>query len=132
MSNHYHAVAWIDHHEARIIHFNADERERRRIAPSDPPHHLHIKAGSPAGTHVTDEPAFYADVVAALRDTPAVLLAGPATAKDEFIRYTQRHAPEMISHIVKHEKMDHPTDNQLLAAARRFFASADRLTPQRG
>ena len=24
MATHYHAVVWIDHHEARVFHFNAD------------------------------------------------------------------------------------------------------------
>jgi hypothetical protein len=132
MSQHYHAVVWIDHHEARIIHFNADESETQRITPADPPPHLHIKAGSPSGTHVSNEPGFYADVAAALRDTPEILVAGPATAKDEFMKYIAHHAPGMIGHIMKQEKMDHPSDNQLLAEARRFFAQADRMTPQRG
>ena len=62
MSSHYHAVVWIDHHEALVIHFNADAAEERHLHPVDPPRHLHVKAGGAAGTHITDEPSFYRDV----------------------------------------------------------------------
>src|ERR1700743_2588585 len=131
MPHHNHAVVWIDHHEARIIHFNAVESDQHHVTPVHPPRHLHLKAGSPSGTHVTDEPGFYADVLAMLHDISAILIGGPATAKDEFAKHVARRAPEMISHIFKQAGMDHPTDNQLLAEARRFFARADRMTPQR-
>jgi hypothetical protein len=33
MSEHVHAVVWIDHHEARIFHFNASEADGLVTAP---------------------------------------------------------------------------------------------------
>jgi hypothetical protein len=36
MSEHVHAVVWIDHHETRIFHFNASEADGRVIHPDRP------------------------------------------------------------------------------------------------
>jgi len=43
-----------------------------------------------------------------------------------------KHEPAMIERIVGIETLARVTENQLLAEARRFFAKADRLRPQRG
>ena len=32
MSHHFHAVVWIDHHEARILEFNADDAKADKVA----------------------------------------------------------------------------------------------------
>lgn len=132
MSDHYHAVLWIDHQDARIIHFNADSAEEERIKPADPPRHLHVKAGSPSGTHITDEPQFYRDVAGALGEAREILVTGPSTAKAEFLKYVHKHAPQMMEQIAGIETLARVTDNQLLAEARRFFDKADRLRPQLG
>jgi hypothetical protein len=130
MTAHYHAVVWIDHHEARVIHFNAETTEEERVHPADPPKHLHVKAGSASGTHITDEPRFYRDVVDALADTHEILVTGPSTATAEFLRYAHKHAPALIKRIAGIETLDRLTDNQLLAEGRRFFLNADRMRPQ--
>ena len=130
MTVHYHAIVWIDHHEARIIHFNADAADEERVRPADPPKHLHVKAGSASGTHVTDEPRFYRDVVDALADTREVLVTGPSTAKADFAKYAHKHAPALMERMAGIETLDRVTDNQLLAEGRRFFLNADRMRPQ--
>lgn len=130
MSGHYHAVLWLDHHEARVIHFNADESDSERVRPADPPRHLHVKAGSASGTHITDEPEFYRDVAEALGDAHEILVTGPSTAKTEFVKYLDKHSLPTGRCIVSVETMDHLSDNQLLVEARKFFARADRLRPQ--
>jgi hypothetical protein len=132
MPGHYHAVVWIDHHEALIIHFNADTADEQRIRPADPPKHLHIKSGAPSGTHIRDDPQFYRDVAAAIADAHEVLVTGPSTAKAELVKHFHKHAPQLIERVAGIETLDRMTDNQLLAAARRFFAQADRMRPQLG
>lgn len=132
MSSHYHAAVWLDHHQALIVHFNADTAETQHLHPADPPRHLHVKAGSAAGTHITDEPSFYSDVAQALADAKEILLTGPSTAKVEFLKHLHRKAPAMMERIVGVETLARVTDNQLLAEARDFFANVDRLRPQRG
>ncbi len=132
MVEHYHTVVWIDHHEARTIHFNPNAAEEEIVHPAHPPRHLHAKAGSAAGTHVTDEPEFYADVDASLGAAKAILVTGPSTAKTEFIKYVHRHHPQLLDRIWGIETLARVTDHQLVAEGRRFFAKADRMHSQLG
>jgi hypothetical protein len=130
MPSHYHAVVWLDHHKARIIHFNAEVSESERVRPAEPPRHLHVKAGSPSGTHITDEPQFYRDLATALGDAQEILVTGPASAKTEFLQYLRKRAAATGRRIVGLGTLDHLTDKQLLAEAREFFNRTDRLRPQ--
>ncbi len=132
MTSHYHAVVWLDHHEARIIHFNADAAAEEVVRPINPPRHLRAKAGSASGTHVSDEPEFYREVAAAFDDAKAVLLAGPSTAKTEFVKYLHQHSPQALKSVAGIETLARVTDHQLLAEARRYFAKADRMRSQIG
>ena len=132
MTAHYHAAVWLDHHEARIVHFNRDADDEERVRPADPPRHLHVKAGSRSGTHITDEPAFYRDVAADLAAAHEILILGPSTAKAEFVKYLHKHAPATAARVTGIETLARVTDPELLAEARKFFAAADRMRPQRG
>ncbi len=132
LAAHYHAVLWIDHHEAHVFHFNADEADEKTLHPVHPPRHLHGKAGSASGTHIADEPEFYRDVAAAVADAHAILVVGPSSAKTEFVKYLHKHAPQAFDRVSGIETMDRVTDNQILAEARRYFGQADRMRPQRG
>ena len=126
---HFHGVIWLDHHEARIIHFNATDSDELTVRPEHPPRHLHIKSGSASGTHITEEPAFYRDVAKECEAVSAILLTGPSTAKGEFVKYLAKHSPQTSSHIWGVETLAQVTDPHLLAEARRFFAGADRMHP---
>lgn len=132
MTSHYHAVIWIDHHEAKIIHFNADAAEEELVRPVHPPRHLHAKAGSPSGTHVTGEPEFYRDVAKSFDNAHAVLITGPSTAKTEFVKYLHEHEPQLVDRIGGIETLARVTDHQLIAEGRRYFGKADRMRPQLG
>ena len=51
-THHYHAVIWIDHHEARIFHFNPTDVERLVLHPDHPTRHIHHKANSIGSGHL--------------------------------------------------------------------------------
>ncbi len=129
MTAHYHAAIWIDHHEAHVIHFNADESDADIIHSTHSPGHLHSKVGSPSGTHVRDEPDFYRELAGAIETAQAILIVGPSSAKTEFVKYLHKHAPVTFERISGIETMDRVSDKQLVAEARRYFASADRMHP---
>ena len=128
--SHHHAVIWLDHHEAKIVHFSPDDSEVETVHPADPPHQLHIKSGSASGTHITTEPAFFQGVASACGEAKAILLIGPSTAKTEFVTYLRQHLPLLAGRIIEVKPADKMTDPQLLAAGRLFFKGADRLTSQ--
>jgi len=54
MSSHYHAIVWIDHHEARVFHFNASEVDRLVLHPQHPTRHIHYKANSIGSGHAAE------------------------------------------------------------------------------
>ena len=60
------------------------------------------------------------------------LVAGPRQAKGELVKHLEAHDPAWRQKIVGTETVDHPSDNQLVAHARKYFRIADRMRPQRG
>jgi hypothetical protein len=55
------------------------------------------------------------------------MTSGPSTAKLQFLKYVHAHEPKLEQRIVGMETVDHPTDAQLAAFARRYFRAADRM-----
>ena len=122
-----HAVIWIDHHEARVFHFNANNAAEALVRPSDPVRHIHHKANSIGSGHAEEDQKFLHSVAEAVADAAEVLITGPANEKDELAKHLKRHDPALAKAIVGTEKVDHPTDPQLVALARRYFKAADRM-----
>ena len=44
--SHFHAVVWLDHSEAHVMHIAPDDVEKSVIHPSKPHQKLHAKAGT--------------------------------------------------------------------------------------
>jgi hypothetical protein len=130
MSTHNHAIIWIDHHEARIFHFDRIEADRQVLHPHNPHTHIHHKANSVGSGHAAEDQAFFHEVALAVGGAAAVLVTGPANAKTEFVKHLHRHDPQMVEKIVAVETVDHPTDGALLDYARRYFKAADLMSPQ--
>jgi stalled ribosome rescue protein Dom34 len=129
---HYHAVVWIDHHQARIYHFNAEEITALRVLPDNPHVHVHHHRGSNADGHAQEDQRFYHRVAEAIADAGEVLIAGPGLAKAELVKHIESHDPAWREKLAGVETVDHPTDNQLISHARKYFRGADRMRPQRG
>jgi stalled ribosome rescue protein Dom34 len=128
---HYHAVIWIDHHEARVFHFSPTDVERLVLHPDHPTSHIHHKANSIGSGHATTDPAYLHAVAESIADAGAVLIAGPANAKTELIKHIHRHDPKLMNVIVGVETVDHPSDAQLVAYAKEYLKATDRMQPQK-
>ena len=50
-----HAVVWIDHHEAKIFHFNHDEVEKLVLKPENPTVHIHHKGNTIGSGHEPED-----------------------------------------------------------------------------
>jgi stalled ribosome rescue protein Dom34 len=114
-SHHFHAVIWIDHHEARVFHFSPTDVERLVLHPDRPTKHIHHKANSIGSGHASEDHAFLQAVAQSIADAGAVLVTGPANAKTELVKHISQHDPRLMKLIVGVETVDHPSD----AAARR-------------
>jgi stalled ribosome rescue protein Dom34 len=124
--SHFHAVVWLDHAEAHVQHFTREDVEQK-LVHGKPHRHLHQKRGATTNGHAAEDQAYYGKVAEALAGAEEILVVGPANAKTEFVKHLQAHLPVMAKKVVAVETVDHPTDGQVLAYARKHFRAIDRM-----
>lgn len=124
--SHFHAVLWIDQHEAKVFFL---DRETFEVARLESPHHHVRKHPSTTAEHAhpADAQHYFREVEGALADAMEVLVVGPSTTKLHFLKHVHKHAPALAERIVGIESVDHPTDGQLVAYARKYFRASDRM-----
>jgi hypothetical protein len=130
-AHHYHAVVWIDHREARVFHINAADVELLVVHPDKPAKHIHHKANSIGSGHASVDLDYFHAVAEAVSGAGAILITGPANAKAELMKHIHHHHPKLMDAIAGVETIDHPSDAQLVAHARKYFKAADRMQPQK-
>ena len=108
------AVVLIDHHNAQILQFNADQVEAQKVKA-----HNHYTRQH--GSNVRTEHEFFGEVCDALAGIPKVLVTGSQTAQTDFRHYLEKHRTPLSQHVVGWETVDHPTEGQLLAFGRQYF-----------
>jgi hypothetical protein len=129
IEHHYHAAIWIDHREARVFHFGPADFETLALRPDEPTRHIHHKANSIGSGHATTSPDYLREVAQSVVDAGAVLITGPANAKTELVEYIHLHDPKLAKAIAGVETVDHPSDAQLVAYARKYLTATDRMRP---
>jgi len=123
----HHAVVWLDQHDAKIFHFDATTFDAKTVL--SPQHHVRKHSNTTVEhEHPNDAQRFYHEVARALTDAEEILVVGPAKAKLEFIKHVHKHDHVLDPKIVGVETVDHPTDGQLLAYARRYFSLVDNVS----
>jgi len=127
--SHYHAIVWLDHSEAHVMHVSPDDVEKSVVHPAKPPLHLHSRSGTLGSGRMAEDKEYYQDVTEALRGAQEILVVGPAQAKLQLIKHIHARAPDMVKNIVGVETVDHPTDGQLVAYARKYFVAKDHMLP---
>jgi stalled ribosome rescue protein Dom34 len=132
--SHFHAVVWIDHAEAHVMHISPDDVESSIVRPVKGHQKLHHKRGNDKGGAVgsgktPEDQNFYHEVVEALKGAKEILVVGPANAKLNLIKHIHSHDKALTDKVIGVESVDHPTDAQLVAYARKYFVSADRMLP---
>jgi stalled ribosome rescue protein Dom34 len=122
-----HAAIWIDHKEARIFHIHPDRIDESIVCA--PQHDIHKHPKGPEGVkeRPNDAKRFFHDVAQALDETDEVLVVGPSTAKQDFLRYVHEHDRALETKIAGIKTVDHPTDGQVVANAKKYFKLGDRI-----
>jgi len=131
MTEHFHFLVWIDHQIAKIINFNSEESNICFVRSGRGAQHLHHKANAGDSGHVGIDTDFLKQVTHALQAAGAIMVTGPASAKNELVTYIHREHPELAKRLSGVAALDHPTDGELLAFGRKFFRADDRMHPQR-
>jgi hypothetical protein len=116
----FHAVIWTDHQSAQVLQFDAEHVRSEKI-------HSHTHHTSQHGSAVRSEHEFFGEVCDALEGISAVLVTSSHTAIADFRHYVDKHRPQIGLRIVAYDVVDHPTENQLVALARKYFVKHDNM-----
>jgi stalled ribosome rescue protein Dom34 len=81
--------------------------------------------------HASEDHDYLHAAAESIADAGAVLITGPANAKTELVKHIHHHDPKLMNVIVGVETVDHPSDGQLVAYARKYFKATDRMQPQK-
>jgi hypothetical protein len=125
--SHYHAVVWIDHSEAHVIHFSPDEVEQFVVHPHHPHHKVHSTAGTLGAGKAPVDKDYLHRVAQALLGAEEILIVGPAQAKLQLVKHIHAHEAALVAKLIGVETVDHPSDAQLVAYARKYFRAKDRM-----
>jgi stalled ribosome rescue protein Dom34 len=118
-----HTVIWIDHSQARIFDFDAEGVQEIDVeAPQ-----RHVRSRAAVSGRKEDSSGFFHDVAEKLHADHELLITGPSDAKLGLIKHIHAHHPGLVANIVGVETVDHPTDGQIVAYAKKYFRAADRL-----
>jgi stalled ribosome rescue protein Dom34 len=116
----FHAVVWIDHEKAQILQFDAEHVQSQKVKA-----HTHHTAYHGSGVRTGHE--FFGEVCDALQGINEVLVTGSHTSTADFKHYAEKHRPAAAKQIVGYETVDHPSEAQLVALARKYFLKYDRM-----
>jgi stalled ribosome rescue protein Dom34 len=122
-----HAVIWIDHKEAHIMFLSQDASEAEIIKTKSTHSHLHHKANEVGSGRVSLDVKYLHSVMQAVKESKEILILGPGSAKLELIKHAHQHDQQIAANIVGVETVDHPSDKEILAYARKFFYKADQM-----
>ena len=116
----FHAVALVDHQSAEVIQFGEGHVIEGKV-------HSRLHQTRQHGSAVRSEHEFFGAVCDALDGIAEVLIAGGHTSLSDFRHYVDKHRPATAARIVGYDVVDHPSDAQLVALARKHFARIDNM-----
>ena len=79
------------------------------------------------GSAVRHEHVFFGDVCDVIAGIPEILVVGPHTGLADFRHDVEKHRAAIAPRILGWEVVDHPSENQLVAMARKAFLKIDRM-----
>lgn len=129
--SHAHAVLWLDHREAKVVDFTVDETHAVTVHHAGGHRQVHHRAGATGSGHTNDDSHYFDEIVGAIGDAQEVLVTGPGTAKTAFREHVAKRHTALSKRIVGVETLDHPTEGELLAHARKVFKRVDALQGDR-
>ena len=117
-------VIWMDSKEGKIFDLLPEGPKVRHLHT-----HGHKNRMPPYGDNNSEHhhhlDAFFKEIADSIKDAKEVIVLGPSEAKLHFKSYLEKHfAHTLATKLVAVETVDHPTDNQILAHARKFFKIA--------
>ena len=122
-----HAIVWLDHREARVIGFSIGKKETIEVSSNREERRIHHKMKAIGSGKLADDHHFFDEIAAVLTDMQEVLIVGPGNAKTAFETYLLHRHADVGKRVVGRETLDHPSEGELLAHARKYFEAHDQL-----
>lgn len=114
-------VLWMDSEKAHIFKLKVTGIEKSQVKKVVHDHHTHDKHSHHADPTLEH---FFHELALALKDADELLILGPGLGKNHFKNHLEKHHHgDLAKKVVGIENSDHPTDNQILATARKFFTT---------
>ncbi len=123
----YHVCVWIDHREAKIFELTSTDVATSHVNDGRPHHHVHRKADHVGQGKVEMDHEMLSAVAAKLKPAKAILIVGLGLAKTELKSWLDKHNPDIAKNVWDVQSSDHPTDAQVVAAARSWFHAQDKM-----
>lgn len=114
-------VVWLDQEHAKLFQFSEERMERKNIDSVHTDHHTHRREQI---DRQRDEQHLFAGIAKNLEHATQILLLGPGVAKNQFMHYLTEKSPPAAKRVVACETVDHPSDAQIAAYAKKFFGTA--------
>jgi hypothetical protein len=129
------AGVWIDHKQAIIIHRKNNEEKKEKIlsglesrirVPGEGKQYTRMGAHYFTFEKKNEEKRshhlkkYYREIIKKINDADAILIMGPAEAKNEFCRELTRF-PGFLSKTIRIKTEARCTENQVAAKVRKFF-----------
>ena len=92
----FHAVVWMDHHNAHVLMFDREHVQAERIQSRSTHSHQ--------GKHA-DTKSYFAEISHGLAGVHEVLLTGPGTARTEFRTWCEAHAKGCAHAIIDNDDL---------------------------
>jgi stalled ribosome rescue protein Dom34 len=115
------SIVWIDGKEARVLRVENGLQLVSTI-------HAPVIADTPnqparIGEAPGDLSGFFQEVARALDVANEILVVGPSTTKEEFVKYLHKNDHAFDPRILGVETIDHPDDRELAGYAKLYFTS---------
>jgi stalled ribosome rescue protein Dom34 len=112
-------VVWIDSTHAKLFELHGETTTEVKLKKHEVRHHNGTEKEQ--NNHKNSE-KFFHDVALHLSQAHEVLLIGPGEGKSHFKSHLEKHHHKQVAlKIVGVETVDHPTDGQIVALAKKFF-----------
>lgn len=114
-------AVWIDREHAKIFKLIDDQIKMKSFEARHQEHHSHAVDQIDLQKR---EREFFLEICDELNAASQILILGPGVAKHHFRNYLTEQQPSVAKKIKGCETVDHPTDAQIAALAKKFFEPA--------
>ena len=110
-------IIWLDSDHAHIHKFTPEGVDNQNLKRHTQNHHTHNQNDSHRDSEV-----FFHDLATKISDAERILLIGPGLGKTHFKSHLDKHHhTKLAEKIIGVETVDHLTENQIDAYARKYF-----------